>query len=387
MNYKWINEFCFMNRLFLYVLFLSASVFSSVAQNVDKSLVSQKADEAEKAVDELKKADTGDKTWTFSGVMGANAAATGMVNWSAGGKNNVNGIAFARLRLLWKKEHFAWDTSLDTEYGLSWIDQDEDPLQKSGDKISISTKMGWEFSKSWYLTVLGAFQSQYAMGYEYVNGLNPPISKWLAPSYTDFSVGVDWKPNSVFSVYVSPIAGRVTSVSVSDRFNEKFREKYNKDKQELDPEAEWEEYDLRQVLQDKYGTYVYNDDGVTKNYKNARAELGFTLKGAVNYKYKDLTLMTTLGLFTPYSRDKRPINDPESYFKYMDNNRCFGNFDVDWDVAVSYQLLKLLNVTLSTSLKYYNGLLIDKVHDDGTTTTSERVQFKSVLGIGVGYTF
>lgn len=147
-----------MNRLFFYVLLSLAVVLSSFAQNVDKSLVSKKAEEAKKAVEELKKVDTGDKIWTFSGIVGTNSAATGMVNWVAGGKNNVNGIAFARLRLLWKKDHFAWDTSLDTEYGLSWIDQDEDPLQKSNDKINFSTKMGWEFRKSWYLTVLGAFQ-------------------------------------------------------------------------------------------------------------------------------------------------------------------------------------------------------------------------------------
>ena len=113
-----------MNRLFFYVLLSLAAVLSSFAQNVDKSLVSKKAEEAKKAAEELKKVDTGDKIWTFSGVVGTNAAATGMVNWAAGGKNNVNGIAFARLRLLWKKDHFAWDTSLDTEYGLSWIDQD-----------------------------------------------------------------------------------------------------------------------------------------------------------------------------------------------------------------------------------------------------------------------
>ena len=132
-----------MNRLFFYVLLSLAAVLSSFAQNVDKSLVSKKAEEAKKAAEELKKVDTGDKIWTFSGVVGTNAAATGMVNWAAGGKNNVNGIAFARLRLLWKKDHFAWDTSLDTEYGLSWIDQDEDPLQKSNDKINFSTKIRW----------------------------------------------------------------------------------------------------------------------------------------------------------------------------------------------------------------------------------------------------
>lgn len=376
-----------MNRFILFIVLSFMTVLISFGQNVDKELVSKKAEEAKKAAEELKKVDTGDKIWTFSGVIGTNVAATGMVNWAAGGKNNVNGIAFARLRLLWKKDNFAWDTSLDTEYGLSWIDQDEDPLQKSSDKINLSTKFGWEFKKSWYLTVLGGFQSQYAMGYEYVTGYNPAISKWLAPSYTDFSVGIDWKPNKIFSVYVSPIAGRITSVYVSDKFNEKFRKQYNEDMKALDPEAEWVDYDLRQVLQEKYGTYVYGDDAETKDYKNARAEFGFTFKGAVNYKYKDLTLTTTLGLFTPYAWDKRVINNPDSYFKYMDNNRRFGNFDVDWDVAVSYQLLKLLNVTLSTSFKYYNGLLIDKIHEDGTTTVAERVQFKSVLGLGLGYTF
>ena len=51
----------------------------------------------------------------------------------------------------------------------------------------------------------------------------------------------------------------------------------------LDPKAEWVDYDLRQVLQEKYGTYVYADDGETKVYKSARAEFGFTFKGAVNY--------------------------------------------------------------------------------------------------------
>ena len=89
-----------MNRLISFAMAFLAAVLSSFAQNVDKSLVSKKAEEAKKAAEELKKVDTGDKIWTFSGVVGTNAAATGMVNWAAGGKNSVNGIAFARLRIL-----------------------------------------------------------------------------------------------------------------------------------------------------------------------------------------------------------------------------------------------------------------------------------------------
>ena len=72
---------------------------------------------------------------------------------------------------------------------------------------------------------------------------------------------------------------------------------------------------------------------------------------------------------------------------YRDNNRRFGNFDVDWTVMLSYQFLKCLNVTLSTDLKYINGLKIDKVLADGTVESKERVQFMGIIGLGVGYSF
>ncbi len=361
------------------------TAFSLAAQDVDKATITAKADEAKKAADALKSVDTGDKAWKFSGTVGMNAAATGLVNWAAGGKNNVNGVAYARMRLLWHKDNFAWDTNLDTEYGLSWIDQDEDPLQKSSDKINFSTKFGWEFHKAWYLTALGGFQSQYASGNDYVTGYNPVISKWLAPSYTDISVGIDWKPNDIFSLYLSPIAGRITTAYVSDAVNNKYNEEYIAAFKEANPDAtEIPAYDLRESLQAKYGTYYY--EGNDLKYRNFKAEFGLSFKGAINYKYKDLTIGTTLGLFTPYAWDKT-LTEGEEYFKYRDHNRRFGNFDVDWDVAISYQFLKVLNVTLSTSMKYYNGVLIDKVAEDGSISQAERVQFKSILGLGIGYSF
>ena len=101
-----------------------------------------------------------------------------------------------------------------------------------------------------------------------------------------------------------------------------------------------------------------------------------------------MKIITTLGLFTPYAWDKTEMFDAENKFiGYRDNNRRFGNFDVDWDAAISYQFLKCLNVTLSTSLKYYNGVKIDKLDEEGNLTSTERVQFKGILGLGVGYSF
>ena len=310
--------------------------------------------------------------WTCTGVVGLNASATGLVNWAAGGNNNVNGVAFGKVRLLFAEDNLSWESNLNLEYGLSYIDQKGDALQKSSDVIDFNTKLGWQFHKAWYLTASAGFKSQFAYGraYDGTDAEDPIISKFLSPSYTDISVGIDWKPNSIFSLYLSPVAGKITTAYVGDVV------------ENANP-------GLRQQMQEKYATWSYskeaNADGTyDKIYKNCKAELGLSFKGSVNYTYKDLKIITSVGLFTPYAWDKTEmLNANGDFIGYRDNNRRFGNFDVDWDAAISYQFLKCLNVTLSTSLKYYNGVKIaDK---DGVL--AERVQFKSILGLGVGYSF
>ena len=380
-----------MRKLFSLLLCTLAAVSLS-AQTVDKATVTSNADAAAKAATDLKKVDTGDKAWKFDGSLGLNAAATGLVNWAAGGKNNVNGIAYVKLHLLYHKDAIAWETNFDTDFGMTWIDQDEDALQKSSDNIKLATKFGWEFKENWYLTALAGFQSQYALGRDYVTGYNNPISKWLAPSYTDISVGIDWKKSykgADFSVYLSPIAGRISTAYVSDAWNKKYNEEYAK-------ETGDNTYDFRTALQEKYGTYTYNKETGAKELRDFRAELGLSFKGAIAYTYKDFKVSTTLALFTPYQGKGYNVRemwekenpgmawaDSGNYFEYSNNNRYFGHFDVDWDVAMSYQFLKCLQVTLQTSLKYYNGTLI--ANHEGVQ--SERVQFKGVIGLGVGYSF
>jgi hypothetical protein len=376
-------------------LFLSLcliAVSAVFAQEVDKKHVTAAADQAQSAAAALKAVDTGEKAWKFDGSLGLNAAATGLVNWAAGGKNNVNGIAYVKLHLLYHKDAIAWETNFDTDFGMTWIDQDEDALQKSSDNIKLATKFGWEFKKNWYLTALAGFQSQYALGRDYVTGYNNPISKWLAPSYTDISVGIDWKKSykgADFSVYLSPIAGRISTAYVSEAWNKKYNEEYAK-------ETGDNTYDFRTALQEKYGTYTYNKETGAKELRDFRAELGLSFKGAIAYTYKDFKVSTTLALFTPYQGKGYNVRemwvkenlgldwaDSGNYFEYSNNNRYFGHFDVDWDVAMSYQFLKCLQVTLQTSLKYYNGTLI--ANHEGVQ--SERVQFKGVIGVGVGYSF
>ena len=403
-----------MQKRFLFVALALVAALAMTAQEVDKAKVTGNADAAKKAGESLKGLEEGEKAWKFDGTLGLNAAATGLVNWTAGGKNNVNGIAFVKLHLLYHKNNIAWETNFDTDFGLTWIQQKEDPLQKSSDNIKLATKFGWEFHKDFYLTVLGSFQSQYALGRQYQDGYNSIISKWLAPSYTDISVGIDYKHSvngADFSVYLSPIAGRVTTAYTGNTWNERYTKEMWLAGNTTQTEADWtpaiyqelmdKHQDLRSMLQDAHGTVKYDENG-DKLYRNARAEFGLSFKGSIAYTYKDFKLSTTLALFTPYQGkgfnvyekwlEQNPGKGRDDYyqagyyFDYSNNNRFFGMFDVDWDVALSYQFLKCLQVTLQTSLKYYPGTLI-AAEEGGNPIERERVQFKGIIGLGVGYSF
>ncbi len=403
-----------MNKKFISLTLCMITALTLSAQTVDKATVTGNADAAAKAGADLQKLENAEKAWKFDGTVGLNAAATGLVNWAAGGKNNVNGIVYAKLHLLYHKNAIAWETNFDTDFGMTWIDQDEDAFQKSSDNIKLATKFGWEFKETWYLTVLAGFQSQYALGREYVTGYNPAISKWLAPSYTDVSVGIDWKKSyngADFSIYLSPIAGRITTAYTGNTWNERYTKEawiaaghaeadWNQTVFEAEKAAHT---DLSSILKDRHGVSYYNTALGTKMYdRNARAEFGLSFKGSIAYKYQDFKLSTTVALFSPYAgrgtvlssyedaatratnREIDPLyNEADHYFQYSNMNRQFGLFDVDWDVALSYQFLKCLQVTLQTSLKYYPGTLI--ANKEGAL--NERCQFKGVIGLGVGYSF
>ena len=97
-----------MSKRILSVALCVFAALAMTAQEVDKAVVTGNADAAKNAGADLQKLEQTEKAWKFDGTVGLNAAATGLFNWAAGGKNNVNGIAFAKLHLLYHKDAIAW---------------------------------------------------------------------------------------------------------------------------------------------------------------------------------------------------------------------------------------------------------------------------------------
>lgn len=332
--------------------FVLAMAFSFVNAQVDEKTA---ADEALKTKVKSAEIDSA-KHWKFTGVCGLNAAQTALFNWAAGGNNNVTGFVFANLTLSYKKDKWTWDSNLDTELGLMFSsDYVRYPWRKANDKLNFTTKVGYQMHPQWYLSLLGSFRSQYAPGLDYKpvdagdlddygNPVEPTlISKWLSPSYTDLALGVEYRPNDIFNIGVYPVAGRMTTC-------------------------------LEEVLRPKYGM-SQREDGT---YKPVMLNMGLRINGGINYTLvKNLKIISTITLFTPYTAR---IHD--------ENGQKFGNFDVDWDVAITYNFLKVFSVSLMTSLKYYDMVKIDgKEWGKYGAHPRARVQFKEVVGLGIGYSF
>lgn len=290
------------------------------------------------------------KHWKCTGVVGLNATQTALFNWAAGGEDNVTAFVFANVTLSFKKNKWTWDSNLDTELGEMYSSDLNPKWRKANDKIVFTTKGGYQMHPHWYLTMLGSFSTQYRSGYKYLNdadGNKVLISKGMSPSYTDLALGVEYRPNDIFTIGVYPVAGRMTTC-------------------------------LYDSLRPQYGL-PQREDGT---YKPVAVNMGLRINGGINYTLvKNLKIISTITLFTPYTAR---LHDKE-------NGQKFGNFDVDWDVAITYSFLKVFNVSLMTSLKYYDKVMIAGKDWDGIAGhpgyPAARVQFKEIVGLGIGYSF
>lgn len=265
------------------------------------------------------------KAWELKGVTGLNFSQTSLSNWSAGGENSISGNAYLNGSLIHKSGHWLWENNLALEYGLT--NTKSLSTQKTTDKIDFSSKLGYTVDNKWYYTGMIDFKSQFTKGYNYPNK-DEYISKFLAPGYSNISVGIEYRPNDNYSVYFSPVAGKLTFV------NDDF-------------------------LSNKGAFGVKEGDKL-------RAEFGAYLKAkAQRDLMENVKLITKVDFFTAY-------------------NSSFGNVDVDWDLLISMKINKFLNASINTTLKYDDD--VKYVNKEGIQK-GPRVQFKEILGIGLAYNF
>lgn len=193
----------------LIAFFLSATItFESCAQD---SNLREFQKVAFKELKPLEK-DGWKKTGTF--IININQGA--LRNWAGGGEENTLGItALFNYNINHRKGNITWNNYLDIALGFQNASS-FGQFRKTDDRIDITSKYGYQFSKKWYTALLVNFNSQALAGYNYSDSFNTKISNILTPGKILLSAGVDFRPDKTFSLFVSPVTTRFIIKSDND---------------------------------------------------------------------------------------------------------------------------------------------------------------------------
>jgi hypothetical protein len=272
--------------------------------------------------------------WSHKGNFGLNFGQSSYTNWAAGGQSTINGQALFNYELRYLKGKFKWDNILNTSLGYSYFDFKKKPI-KTDDKIEFTSLAGIKATEHLNYSAELAFRSQFAKGYDYATDSTTYISKFLAPAYITLGVGIEWVPSTHFSIYFSPLTGRMTIVN-DNRLAEEGAFGVN----ELDK----------------------NDTITHTNFKKVRYEFGARAVAKFQYPIaKNIDFNSKLELFSNYLKDPQYI-------------------DVDWQNMLVLKVNDWLNCNLSTHLIYDRD--IPFYDEAGVKIKNSKVQFKEVLAIG-----
>ncbi len=330
-----------MKTLLLSISLLSLSL-SGFAQDVTKDDAAKLQAEADKL-----KATVPDsvKAWKLGGVISINGQQVSLTNWAAGGNNSISIGGLVNVFAKYKHGKITWDNNLELGYGV--IKQgDNKQWWKNDDKIQFTSKVGRHAFKKWYYSALLDFRTQFVDGFNYPND-SVYISRFMAPAYGLASLGLDYKPNDHFSLFISPVTGKFTIVNDETL-------------------ARAGAFGVQKEIRDPN-----NGGTITQNYKTHREEFGAYLKMQYQAKVMDnITFQTILELFTNY------LNNPQ-------------NIDVNWTTLTTFKVNKFISATLSTQLIYDDDIKVLRNYGgkDVKGTVGPDVQFKQVLGVGFTYKF
>jgi hypothetical protein len=162
-------------------------------------------------------ADTINKLWKKGGLFSLNLTQGSLSNWAAGGdKFSMSLNAILSAYAFYKKNKSSWDNTLDINFG--YLRSTSLGNRKNDDRFDVLSKYGHAISSKWNVAALFNFRTQMANGYSYHGDDKVFSSSFLSPAYLLLSLGLDFKPNENFSLFLSPVTSRwviVTDDSLS----------------------------------------------------------------------------------------------------------------------------------------------------------------------------
>jgi hypothetical protein len=289
-----------------------------------------------------KRSHTASTSWKTGALLSIYASQGSSKNWAPGSQEfslAVNGFASLYANKKWGKN--TWDNSLDASFGL--FNATDLGFRKNDDRVDFRSHYGHSIAKHFNVGALFNFRSQFIDGFDYTNGQKLRISDFFAPAYFALGPGVEYKPSTNLSIFVSPVAGRLV-VFTNRPYSYQFQGGVNPDGGIETPLSSKYGVDPDREVDPQFGTFVSI---------NINKEI-----------MKNVSLRTRADLFSDY-RQAKPLN-----------------IDVFWTNAIVMKVNKFLQVTYNFDVNYD-----DDIRLFGPNKNATRFQFRSMLGVGVAAKF
>lgn len=232
--------------------------------------------------------------WILEGTENVQLSQGYINNWAKGGESSVSLSSDLRLKAKYEKDKHSWENYVIHKIGVLSV-QDE-AASVNDDLIELNTKYGLKSSEKWYYSFLYNFKTQFFYGYD-GSDRETVISAFLAPAYMSFAFGMDYKPNSKFTLLLSPITSRLTIVA---------------DSVLVDPESY----------------------GIEKG-KNMASLNGFSVVNNFSHQIsKEINLTSKLDVFCEYN---------------------FDQVQADWEVILDMRINRLLSTRILGHLRYFTN--------------------------------
>jgi hypothetical protein len=292
--------------------------------------------------------DTSVNGWKKGGFFALNFNQVSLTNWAAGGESALSSTAMVNAFVKYRHNDLYFESVLDGGFGF--ITTKSQSLRKNEDKIEVNAKFGKKAKGKFFYAGMLNFRTQMAPGFNFPDD-STVISRFLAPGFLSLALGMDYKPNEWFSMFISPATGRATFVM-----------------------------DQRLADLGQFGVTAAVIDPLTGNIitpgAKTRFEFGAYLRARLQKDLvKNISVVSNLQLFNNYTD---PIAAQRS------------NIDVNWENLILIKANKWLTTSIFTNLIYDNDVQVPVkriVNGVEVAGKGPRTQFKEVLGVGLSFKF
>lgn len=266
-------------------------------------------------------------------------------NWNAGGVNSISGLLGYNSALDYKDRFFNWKNNVALRFGLN--QQQDRETRKTQDLFEINSNLGYKpnTSTDWFYSARLNFRTQLAKGFNYPN-TSDPISKFLAPGYLFFGVGMEYGKNiDRLSFYFSPMTLKTTLVLDEDLANAGS-------------------FGVRPAILNASGDIISPGEQI-------RTEFGVLVTNSY-----EMEVVENINV----------KNEISVYSDYINN---FGNLDLDWRIDFDFRVNSFVRASIGSHIRYDDDVKtqVPSSIEGEFDQAGAKVQWKQFVGVGFAVDF